>query len=79
MGAVNIKTTSGPAIESRGLDLRFLNELQPGDVLFIDEIHRLPRVAEEMLYSAMEDFFVDIMVGQGTTAHPVHFRCRHSP
>ena len=44
-----------------------------GDVLFIDEIHRLPRVAEEMLYSAMEDFFVDIMVGQGTTAHPVHF------
>ena len=50
-----------------------MNELQPGDVLFIDEIHRLPRVAEEMLYSAMEDFFVDIMVGQGTTAHPVHF------
>lgn len=42
-------------------------------MLFIDEIHRLPRVAEEMLYSAMEDFYVDIMVGQGTTAHPVHF------
>jgi len=50
-----------------------LNELEPGDVLFIDEIHRLPRVAEEMLYSAMEDFYVDIMVGQGTTSHPVHF------
>ncbi len=50
-----------------------MNELEPGDVLFIDEIHRLPRVAEEMLYSAMEDFYVDIMVGQGTTSHPVHF------
>ncbi len=71
--AVNIKTTSGPAIEKPGDLIAILNELQPGDVLFIDEIHRLPRVAEEMLYSAMEDFFVDIMVGQGTTAHPVHF------
>ncbi|MGC3657950.1 AAA family ATPase, partial [Enterococcus faecalis] len=50
-----------------------LNELQPGDVLLIDEIHRLPRVVEEMLYSAMEDFYIDIMVGLGTTAHPVHF------
>ena len=50
-----------------------MNELEPGDVLFIDEIHRLPRVVEEMLYSAMEDFYIDIMVGQGTTAHPVHF------
>ena len=71
--AVNIKTTSGPAIEKPGDLIAILNELQPGDVLFIDEIHHLPRVAEEMLYSAMEDFFVDIMVGQGTTAHPVHF------
>lgn len=71
--AVNIKTTSGPAIEKPGDLIAILNELQPGDVLFIDEIHRLPRVAEEMLYSAMEDFFVDIMVGQGITAHPVHF------
>ena len=68
-----IKTTSGPAIEKPGDLIAILNELQPGDVLFIDEIHRLPRVAEEMLYSAMEDFYVDIMVGQGTTAHPVHF------
>ncbi len=50
-----------------------MNELEAGDVLFIDEIHRLPRVVEEMLYSAMEDFYVDIMVGQGPTAHPVHF------
>lgn len=71
--AVNIRTTSGPAIERPGDLVAILNELEPGDVLFIDEIHRLPRVAEEMLYSAMEDFYVDIMVGQGTTAHPVHF------
>ncbi|MGX7196082.1 Holliday junction branch migration DNA helicase RuvB [Enterococcus olivae] len=70
---VNIRTTSGPAIEKPGDLIATLNELEPGDVLFIDEIHRLPRVTEEMLYSAMEDFYVDIMVGQGTTAHPVHF------
>lgn len=70
---VNIRTTSGPAIERPGDLIAILNELEAGDVLFIDEIHRLPRVAEEMLYSAMEDFYVDIMVGQGTTAHPVHF------
>lgn len=70
---VNIRTTSGPAIERAGDLVAILNELEPGDVLFIDEIHRLPRVVEEMLYSAMEDFYVDIMVGQGTTAHPVHF------
>lgn len=70
---VNIKTTSGPTIEKPGDLVAVLNELAPGDVLFIDEIHRLPRVAEELLYSAMEDFYIDIMVGQGTTAHPVHF------
>jgi Holliday junction DNA helicase RuvB len=70
---VNIRTTSGPAIERPGDLVAILNELEPGDVLFIDEIHRLPRIAEEMLYSAMEDFYVDIMVGQGPTAHPVHF------
>ncbi|HBL1490761.1 TPA: Holliday junction branch migration DNA helicase RuvB [Enterococcus faecium] len=70
---VNIRTTSGPAIERPGDLVAILNELEAGDVLFIDEIHRLPRVVEEMLYSAMEDFCVDIMVGQGPTAHPVHF------
>ena len=70
---VGIKTTSGPAIERPGDLVALLNDLQAGDVLFIDEIHRLPRVVEEMLYSAMEDFFVDIVVGQGPTAHPVHF------
>ncbi|MFG1200317.1 AAA family ATPase, partial [Pediococcus acidilactici] len=57
--AVQIRTTSGPAIEKPGDLVALLNELQPGDILFIDEIHRLPKVVEEMLYSAMEDFFVD--------------------
>lgn len=70
---VNIKTTSGPAIEKPGDLVALLNELKPGDVLFIDEIHRLPKVVEEMLYSAMEDFYIDIVVGEGPTAHPVHF------
>ncbi|EHO48482.1 Holliday junction branch migration DNA helicase RuvB [Lentilactobacillus kisonensis] len=71
--AVSIRTTSGPAIDKPGDLLSLLNELQPGDVLFIDEIHRLPKVVEEMLYSAMEDFYVDIIVGQGSDAHPIHF------
>lgn len=70
---VNIKTTSGPAIEKPGDLVALLNELKPGDVLFIDEIHRLPKVVEEMLYSAMEDFYIDIVVGEGPTSHPVHF------
>lgn len=70
---VNVRTTSGPVIEKPGDLVAILNELEPGDVLFIDEIHRLPKIVEEMLYSAMEDFYIDIMVGQGTTAHPVHF------
>jgi Holliday junction DNA helicase RuvB len=70
---VHLRQTSGPAIEKPGDLVAILNELEPGDVLFIDEIHRLPRVAEEVLYSAMEDFYVDIMIGQGPSAHPVHF------
>lgn len=70
---VGIRTTSGPAIEKAGDLVALLNELEAGDVLFIDEIHRMPRMVEEMLYSAMEDFFVDIIVGQGPSAHPVHF------
>jgi Holliday junction DNA helicase RuvB len=70
---VNIKTTSGPAIEKPGDLVAMLNELEAGDVLFIDEIHRLPKIVEEILYSAMEDYFVDIVVGQGPTAHPIHF------
>lgn len=70
---VNIKTTSGPAIEKTGDLVALLSELQPGDVLFVDEIHRLPKVVEEMLYSAMEDYYIDIVVGEGPTAHPIHF------
>lgn len=72
MGA-EIRTTSGPAIEKPGDLVALLNDLEPGGILFIDEIHRMPRIAEEMLYSAMEDFYVDIIIGQGETAHPVHF------
>ncbi|MER1954401.1 Holliday junction branch migration DNA helicase RuvB [Desemzia incerta] len=70
---VNIRTTSGPAIEKSGDLVALLNDLEAGDVLFIDEIHRLPKVVEEVLYSAMEDYFIDIIVGEGPTAHPVHF------
>ncbi|WP_429970705.1 Holliday junction branch migration DNA helicase RuvB [Fructilactobacillus sp. Tb1] len=70
---VQLKITSGPAIEKSGDLAALLNELEPGDILFIDEIHRLPKVVEEMLYSAMEDFYIDIVIGQGPTAHPVHF------
>ena len=70
---VNLRMTSGPAIERPGDLVALLNELEAGDVLFIDEIHRLPKVVEEVLYSAMEDFYVDIVIGQGPTAHPVHF------
>ncbi|KRM86826.1 Holliday junction branch migration DNA helicase RuvB [Lacticaseibacillus thailandensis] len=70
---VHVRTTSGPAIEKPGDLAALLNELEAGDVLFIDEIHRLPKVVEEMLYSAMEDFFIDIVVGQGADVHPIHF------
>ena len=70
---VRIHSTSGPAIERPGDLMVLLNELEAGDVLFIDEIHRLPRIVEEVLYSAREDYYVDIIIGQGPTAHPVHF------
>lgn len=70
---VNIRTTSGPAIERPGDLIAILNDLNAGDVLFIDEIHRLPRTIEEMLYSAMEDFYVDIISGQGQAAQAIHF------
>ncbi|WP_188498413.1 Holliday junction branch migration DNA helicase RuvB [Pullulanibacillus pueri] len=66
---VNIRTTSGPAIERPGDLAAVLTALEPGDVLFIDEIHRLPRHVEEVLYPAMEDFCLDIVVGKGETAH----------
>lgn len=62
----DIKTTSGPAIEKAGDLAAILSALSPGDVLFIDEIHRIPKQIEEVLYSAMEDFFIDIVIGQNT-------------
>lgn len=67
MGA-NIRVTSGPAIERAGDLASLLTNLQDGDILFIDEIHRLPRTVEEVLYGAMEDFRLDIMVGKGPSA-----------
>ncbi len=70
MGA-NLKITSGPAIEKPGDLAAILNGLQENDVLFIDEIHRLNRMVEEVLYPAMEDFAIDIMIGKGPTAKSV--------
>ena len=68
---VNIRITSGPAIEKPGDLAALLTNLTPGDILFIDEIHRLSRVVEEILYSAMEDFAIDIMVGKGPSANSI--------
>ncbi|RXK18143.1 Holliday junction branch migration DNA helicase RuvB [Macrococcus sp. DPC7161] len=68
---VNIKTTSGPTIERPGDLAAILSSLSPGDVLFIDEIHRLSRVVEEVLYPAMEDFVLDIVVGKGEEARSI--------
>lgn len=68
---VNLKITSGPAIEKPGEMAAILNNLQEGDVLFVDEIHRLNRQVEEVLYPAMEDFVIDIMIGKGTNARSI--------
>ena len=68
---VNIKTTSGPAIERPGDMAAVLNSVNEGDILFIDEIHRLNRMIEEILYPAMEDFVIDIMIGKGPGARSV--------
>ena len=68
---VNIKTTSGPAIERAGDMAAVLNSLNEGGILFIDEIHRLNRMIEEILYPAMEDFVIDIMIGKGPGARSV--------
>jgi len=64
----NIRVTSGPAIEKSGDLAAILTNLEPGDILFIDEIHRLPKVVEEILYPAMEDFALDIIMGKGPSA-----------
>lgn len=68
---VNMKVTSGPAIEKPGEMAAILNNLQEGDVLFVDEIHRLNRQVEEVLYPAMEDFAIDIMLGKDSTARSI--------
>jgi Holliday junction DNA helicase RuvB len=68
---VNIKITSGPAIEKPGEMAAILNNLQEGDVLFVDEIHRLNRQVEELLYPAMEDYVIDIIIGKGSTAKSI--------
>ena len=68
---VNLKITSGPAIEKPGEMAAILNNLQEGDVLFVDEIHRLNRQVEEVLYPAMEDFAIDIMIGNGSSARSI--------
>ena len=67
----NLKSSSGPAIEKPGVLAGLLTALEPGDILFIDEIHRLNTTVEEYLYSAMEDFFIDIMLEQGAGARSV--------
>jgi Holliday junction DNA helicase, RuvB subunit len=68
---VNLKVTSGPAIEKPGEMAAILNNLQEGDLLFVDEIHRLNRQVEEVLYPAMEDYAIDIMIGKGAAARSI--------
>ena len=68
---VHMKVTSGPAIEKPGEMAAILNNLQEGDLLFVDEIHRLNRQVEEVLYPAMEDYVIDIMIGKGPTARSI--------
>ena len=74
---VHLKVTSGPAIEKPGEIAAILNGLQEGDILFIDEIHRLNRQVEEVLYPAMEDFAIDILIGKGATAKSVRLDLPH--
>ncbi len=73
----NMKVTSGPAIEKPGELAAILNGLQEGDILFIDEIHRLNRQVEEVLYPAMEDFAIDIMIGKGSSARSIRLDLPH--
>jgi Holliday junction DNA helicase RuvB len=74
---VNMKVTSGPAIEKPGEMAAILNNLQEGDILFIDEIHRLNRQVEEVLYPAMEDYAIDIMIGKGASARSIRLDLPH--
>ena len=73
----SMKVTSGPAIEKPGEMAAILNNLQEGDVLFVDEIHRLNRQVEEVLYPAMEDFAIDIMLGKDSTARSIRLDLPH--
>lgn len=73
----NIRVTSGPAIEKSGDLAAILTNLEPGDILFIDEIHRLPKTVEEILYPAMEDFALDIVMGKGPTARTLRLDLPH--
>ena len=68
-----LKVTAGPAIEKPGEMAAILNNLKDGDVLFVDEIHRLPRQVEEVLYPAMEDYVIDVVIGKGTAARSIRF------
>ncbi len=74
---VNLRVTSGPAIEKQGDLVAILTSLNEGDVLFIDEIHRLPRNVEEILYPAMEDFSLDIIIGKGPAARSIRLDVPH--
>ena len=74
---VHMKVTSGPAIEKPGEMAAILNNLQEGDVLFVDEIHRLNRQVEEVLYPAMEDFAIDIMLGKESSARSIRLDLPH--
>ena len=74
---VSIRTTSGPAIEKPRDLVALLTNLGEGDVLFIDEIHRLPRTVEEILYPALEDFVIDIIIGQGPSARSIRLPLKH--
>ena len=74
---VHMKVTSGPAIEKPGEMAAILNNLQEGDLLFVDEIHRLNRQVEEILYPAMEDYAIDIMIGKGATARSIRLDLPH--
>ncbi len=74
---VNIRTTSGPAIEKQGDLAALLTNLEEGDVLFIDEIHRLSRQVEEILYPAMEDYALDIIIGKGPSARSIRLPLKH--
>ena len=74
---VNLRVTSGPAIERPGDMAAILTNLKPDEVLFIDEVHRLSRTVEEILYPALEEFAIDIVIGKGPTARSIRLKIPH--